>query len=358
MTAEEIWTWILSTPVQFWSGRAFYVGSYRGLRAGGRLGMSFLIAMGTTAAYGYSVAVVLHNSARWREEHGGAAGHDADADADADAAATGGHGDRLMQAFESSSLLIAFVLLGKYLEARAKSRTSKAVSALAEMAPDVASLVGERRTEGNDDNDEVVDQEADEAGSDGGGADANANAAGYVSVPERSIPSALLQVGDVLLVRPGEKIPTDGTVLSGSISVDESMLTGESIPRTRSPGDSVVGGTLNLAGSARVGVGAVGDRTALAGIVRLVEEAQSGRAPIQEVADRIAARFVPFVLACASLTFVLWAALLGSPALDSVKVGWPYRERGFNDVTLPLLFSISVLVIACPCALGLAPAVC
>merc|ERR1719504_57111 len=100
--------------------------------------MSFLIAMGTTAAYGYSVAVVLHNSARWREEHGGAAGHDADADA----AATGGHGDRLMQAFESSSLLIAFVLLGKYLEARAKSRTSKAVSALAEMAPDVASLVG------------------------------------------------------------------------------------------------------------------------------------------------------------------------------------------------------------------------
>jgi len=301
ISREEMWTWLLATPVQFISGARFYRESRHSIRSK-KLGMSFLIAMGTTAAYSYSVAVVIYNAVN-----------------------LGSGKPRLMQSFESSSLLISFVLLGKYLEASAKSKTSKAVSALAEMAPDSATLVG------------TVD------------------ISGKVQTStERIIPLALLQKRDVLLVRPGEKVPTDGIVKSGHSSVDESMLTGESLPVSKSEGSKVIGGTININGAFQMIVEEVGDGTALAKVIRLVEVAQSSKAAIQEVADRIAAVFTPVVIAISATTYIVWALLLNSNALTGIKEDWPYREQGFNDWTLPLLFSISVLVIACPCALGLA----
>ncbi|KAL3783383.1 hypothetical protein HJC23_013428, partial [Cyclotella cryptica] len=307
ISREEYWTWALATPVQFISGARFYRDSYHSIKSK-KLGMSFLIAMGTTAAYIYSVSAVFYNAWNYRMERAGSTSK-----------------PRLMQSFDSSAMLIAFILLGKYLEANAKSQTSKAVSKLAEMAPDSATLVGNVDKLGN-----------------------------MASAPERIIPLVLLQRGDVLLVRPGEKVPTDGTVMSGSTSIDESMLTGESLPVSKKPGDSVIGGTMNFNGAIQMIVEEVGENTALAQVIRLVETAQSSKANIQEVADRIAAIFTPIVISVSLTTFIVWACLLHSSALDGIKEDWPYREQGFNDWTLPLLFSISVLVIACPCALGLA----
>lgn len=301
ISREEMLTWLLATPVQFFSGARFYRESLHSVRSK-KLGMSFLIAMGTTAAYFYSVTAVLYNAINF-----------------------GSGKPRLMQSFESSSLLISFVLLGKYLEGCAKSKTSKAVSALAEMTPDSATLIG------------VVDASGRE-----------------ITVAERIIPLALLQRRDILLVRPGEKVPTDGTVKSGRSSVDESMLTGESLPVSKSEGSKVIGGTVNIHGAFQMIVEEVGDGTALAQVIRLVEAAQSSKAGIQEVADRIAAVFTPVVIAISITTYIVWALLLNSSALTGIKDDWPYREQGFNDWTLPLMFSISVLVIACPCSLGLA----
>ena len=268
----------------------------------GKLGMSFLIAMGTTAAYFYSVSAVLYNAVN-----------------------LGSGRPRLMQSFESSSSLISFVLLGKYLEANAKSRTSKAVSALAEMAPDSATLIG------------TIDSTSGKA----------------TTVTERIIPLTLLQRGDILLVRPGEKISTDGVVKSGSSSCDESMLTGESLPVSKSEGSKLIGGTINMNGALQMIVEEVGEDTALAQVIRLVETAQSSKAAIQEVEDRIASVFTPVVISISITTYVVWAILLNSSILDGIKEDWPYHDQGFNNWTLPLLFSISVLVIACPCALGL-----
>ena len=301
ISRQELWTWILATPVQFISGARFYRESRHSIKSG-KLGMSFLIAMGTTAAYFYSVSAVLYNAVN-----------------------LGRGRPRLMQSFESSSLLISFVLLGKYLEANAKSRTSKAVSALAEMAPDSATLIG------------TIDATSEKV----------------TTITERIIPLTLLQRGDILLVRPGEKIPTDGVVKSGSSSCDESMLTGESLPVSKSEGSKLIGGTINMNGALQMIVEEVGEDTALAQVIRLVETAQSSKAAIQEVADRIASVFTPFVISISITTYIVWAVLLNSSILDGIKEDWPYHDQGFNDWTLPLLFSISVLVIACPCALGL-----
>jgi Cu+-exporting ATPase len=204
-----------------------------------------------------------------------------------------------------------------------------AVSALAGMAPDTAALVG------------TLDDAGDASG-------------GVTPVAERIIPLALLQRGDILLVRPGEKVPADGTVRFGSSSVDESMLTGESVPASKVEGSKLIGGTINTTGALQMVVEEVGEDTALAQVIRLVETAQSSKAAIQEVADRIAAVFTPVVIAISVTTYVVWALLLNSSLLVGTKEAWPYREQGFNDWTMPLLFSISVLVIACPCALGLA----
>lgn len=301
ITWEEILAFILTTPVQFYSGSRFYRESYYSLKTG-HLGMSFLISAGTSAAYVYSIFVVIYNSVRDApEDH------------------------RLMQTFETPALLIMFVLLGKYLECKVKAVTSRAISELSTLTPSEATIVG------------VADEDV------------------YESImPERKLPLALLQYEDVLLIRPGEKVPTDGIVFSGTTTIDESMITGESVPSVKHVGDMVIGGTINIDGSIRMRVTSLGDDTTLAKIIKLIETAQSSKAPIQEFADYMSSRFVPVVFGISVFTYVLWALLLNTGALDNVKYKWSYRDEGLNDWTLPLLFSISCLVIACPCALGLA----
>ena len=306
---EEWIVWILTTPIQFGSGARFYRESYYSIKHR-HLGMSFLICAGTSAAYFYSVFVVFYNANR---PHGS---------------------DMMMNAFETSALLIMFVLLGKYLEHKAKARTSKAISNLVDLVPSNATLIG--TVSEVPDNDDLVDTSK------------------VVSVPEETIPLCFVQRGDVLLVRPGESVPSDGLILTGSTSVDESMLSGESLPVSKTVGDTMIGGTINLDGSVQILVKGVGGDTTLSKIIRLIESAQSSKAPIQEYADWISARFVPVVFGFAVFTFILWAALLNSSALDGIKEDWSYKQEGLNDWTLPLVFFISILVISCPCALGLA----
>jgi len=326
ITVEELVTWILTTPVQFISGARFYRDAYYSMKTC-HLGMGFLIAAGTSAAYLYSVFVVLYNAARGKDLP---------------------MSERLMQAFETSALLIMFVLLGKYLECKAKSFTSKAISKLSQLTPETATLVGTARPDDNHDLEDRSTTDADDNDN------ANANLRPYNALPEEQIPLTLLQRNDILLIRPGEKVPTDGIVIQGSTSIDESMLTGESMPVHKEKESSVIGGTMNIDGSVYIRVNAIGKETALSKIIQLIESAQSSKAPIQEYADWIAARFVPVVVGFSVFTYILWALLLNTGALDSVKDSWPYRKHGLNDWTLPLLFAISCLVIACPCALGLA----
>ncbi|HEY6094402.1 MAG TPA: heavy metal translocating P-type ATPase [Gallionellaceae bacterium] len=257
--------WLLATPVQFWAGVRFYQGAWSALKSGGS-NMDVLVALGTSAAYFMSCAVILL---------------------------------KLEQPlyFEASATLITLVLMGKLLEARAKGKASAALEALINLQPKQAHV--ER-------NGAVID----------------------VSVGQ-------LRPEEVFIVRPGESIPVDGKVLEGASSVDEAMLTGESMPQTKQTGDTVYAATVNQGGVLRCSAVAVGSRTQLAAIIRLVEQAQGSKAPIQKLADQISAIFVPAVLVLASLTFAAWW-LLGA---------------GFATA---LINAVSVLVIACPCALGLA----
>ncbi len=268
----------LATPVQFIAGAQYYRGFWAALkqRAGN---MDTLIAVGTTAAYAYSVAAAFLIE---------------------------GASDVY---FETSALLITFVLLGKLLEARAKGHTSEAIKRLVSLAPRTARVLR-------------------------GG-------------EERDVPVEEVVPGDVVLVRPGEKIPVDGVVVDGRSSVDESMLTGESIPVEKSVGDEVIGATLNRLGGLRFRATKVGADTALAQIVRLVEEAQASKAPVQRFADRVSAVFVPVVVGIAVVTFVVW--LLVVP-----QVVGPAFYGDLTPFVKALLTATAVLVIACPCALGLA----
>ena len=260
----------LATPVQFWSGRRFYTGAWSSLRGGGA-NMDVLVALGTSAAYLFSCAVLL----------------------------AGFFGMALDQPlyFEASATLITLVLLGKLLEARAKGKASSALEALINLQPKTAHV----------ERDGVMQELAVEQ----------------------------MQVGDVFLVRPGESVPVDGSVLEGVSSLDEAMLTGESLPREKHPGDKVYAATLNQRGLLRCRALAVGSHTQLAAIIRLVEQAQGSKAAIQKLADRISAVFVPVVVVIALLTFFTWWLMGG----------------GF---TTALINAVAVLVISCPCALGLA----
>ncbi|MEL7667791.1 MAG: heavy metal translocating P-type ATPase [Actinomycetota bacterium] len=269
----------LATPVQLIAGAQFYRGFWHALKR--RTGnMDTLVAIGTSAAYFYSVAATfvpaLHNEPVF---------------------------------FETSALLLTFVILGKLLEARAKGRTGDAIKKLMGLQAKTARVVREG--------------------------------------VEVDVPVEHVRVGDIVVVRPGEKVPVDGVVTEGSSAVDESMLTGESIPVEKREGDTVIGATLNKLGSFRFRATKVGAETALAQIVKLVEEAQGSKAPVQRFADRISAVFVPVVVGLAVLTFLVW--LLVVPRFVDPSF--------YADVTpfiKALLAGTAVVVIACPCALGLA----
>jgi Cu+-exporting ATPase len=268
----------VATPVQLYAGWPFYRGAWKAGRHGSA-DMNTLIAIGTSAAYLYSLAAIL------------APGFFR--------AAGVVSGEALPLYFDTAAVIITLILLGRFLEARARTRTADAIKALVGLQPRTARVI--------------------RAGLEG------------------DIPIAEVVRGDVVVVRPGEKVPVDGIVRDGRSAVDESMVTGEPIPVTKEPGAEVIGGTLNTSGSFRFEATRVGSDTVLAQIVRLVQEAQGSKAPIQRLADAVTGWFVPAVLAVAALTFVAWLAFGPEPA--------------FN---LALLNTVAVLIIACPCALGLA----
>jgi P-type Cu+ transporter len=265
---------VLTTPVQFWAGKQFLTGAWGAARHGAA-DMNTLIAVGTLSAYSYSTVVtflpfLFHQS-----------------------------GIKADIYFDSAAMIIALILLGRLLEARAKGQTSEAIRKLIGLAPKTARVIRD-------------DQEAD-------------------------IPVEEVQKGDLIIVRPGEKIPVDGRIKEGRSTVDESMLTGESLPVDKNPGDEVIGATLNKSGSFTFEATRIGEETALAQIILLVEQAQGSKAPIQRLADQVAGVFVPIVMGIAVLTFFIWFFWGPPPAL-----------------TFALLNFVAVLIIACPCSLGLA----
>ena len=266
--------WALATPVQFWIGWQFYKGAWGAFKHR-NAEMNTLIAVGTSAAYLYSVAATLFPS--FFE--------------------TGGIKPEVY--FDTSALIIVLILLGRLLEARAKGQTSEAIKKLMGLRPKTARVIREGK--------------------------------------EMDIPVEEVLVGDTIIVRPGEKIPVDGIVKEGKSAVDESMITGESIPVKKKAGDEVIGATINKTGSFKFQAIKVGKDTALAQIIKLVQDAQGSKAPIQRLADVISGYFVPIVISIAIATFVIW-----------------FNFGPFPALTFALLTFVAVMIIACPCALGLA----
>ena len=265
---------LLAAPVQFWLGARFYRAGWHAAKA--RTGnMDLLVALGTSAAFGLSLWLW------WRSATGEHAGH----------------GEMPHLYFEAAAVVITLVLLGKWLEARAKRQATSAIRALQQLRPEVAHLVGARG--------------------------------------ESDVPLAEVMVGDRLAVRPGERVPADARVIEGQSEVDESMLTGEPLPVAKGPGDALTGGAVNGDGRMVIEVSAIGAESVLARIIRLVEDAQAAKAPIQRLVDKVAAVFVPVVLVIALLTLA----------------GWLIAGAGIETA---LIYAVAVLVIACPCALGLA----
>jgi P-type Cu+ transporter len=257
--------WALATPVQFWIGARFYRGAYASVKHGSG-NMDLLVALGTSAAYFLSVAIVVFDIHQ-------------------------------PVYFESSAVLITLVLMGKLLEMQAKAKASSAIEKLIQLQPKIAHVERDGQ---------ILD-----------------------------VSAGQLRPDDIFIVRPGENVPVDGVVLEGTSSMDESMLTGESMPQTKNAHDKVYTATLNQQGVIKCRATAVGSHTQLAAVVRLVEQAQGSKAPIQRLADKISGIFVPVVLVLAVLTFLFWLFIDG-------------------DFSYALINAISVLVIACPCALGLA----
>jgi P-type Cu+ transporter len=265
---------VLATPVQFWAGKQFLTGAWGAARHGSA-DMNTLIAVGTLSAYLYS-SIATFAPAFFHQS-----------------------GLEPTVYFDSAAMIIALILLGRLLEARAKGQTSEAIRKLMGLAPKTARVVREGE--------------------------------------EKDVPIEAVQKGDLIRVRPGEKIPVDGRIQEGHSAVDESMLTGESLPVDKNPGDEVIGATLNKSGSFLFEATRVGEETALAQIIRLVEQAQGSKAPIQRLADKVAGIFVPVVMGIAVVTFLIWYLWGPSPAF-----------------TFGLLNFVAVMIIACPCALGLA----
>ncbi|HEY3329556.1 MAG TPA: heavy metal translocating P-type ATPase [Capsulimonadaceae bacterium] len=257
----------VTAVVVFGFGRSFFVGAWAALRSGGSSTMDTLVALGSGAAWVYSIVQLAL-----------------------------GHHDQTY--FETGSTIVTLILMGRYLEGRARRRATASVRALVSLSPRTAVLIGADGT-------------------------------------EREVPIELIAVGDRIRVRPGEKAAVDGIVIDGVSAVDESLVTGESVPVLKNIGDSIVGGSQNTTGALVVQAIAVGDETVIARIVRLVEEAQSSKPPVQQLADRISAVFVPLVVLTSIVTFLV-----------SLAVHMP--------VALAIMHAVAVLVIACPCALGLA----
>lgn len=265
---------ILATPVQFWSGMRFHKAAISALKHK-TTNMNTLISIGTTSAYIYSTAAIFAPQLFFK---GGITPH---------------------VYFDTSATIITLILLGRLLEAKAKGKTSEAIRKLIGLQAKTATVIRDNT--------------------------------------ERVIPIEEVTVGDIVLVKPGERIPVDGEIIEGYSTVDESMLTGESLPVEKSIGDKVFGGTVNKVGSFKLQALRVGKETVLSQIIRLVEEAQGSKAPIQRLADKVASIFVPTVISIAVLTFLLWLFLGPKPSF-----------------TIALMNFIAVLIIACPCALGLA----
>ncbi|MFQ6113726.1 MAG: copper-translocating P-type ATPase, partial [bacterium] len=265
---------VLATPVQFWVGWQFYRGFWAALKHK-TADMNTLIAVGTSAAYLYSLAATVFP------------------------AFFTAAGQQPKVYFDTAAIIITLILLGRFLEAIAKGHTSEAIKKLMGLQAKTARVVRNGR--------------------------------------EIDVPVEEVQIGDVVVVRPGEKVPVDGLITEGRSALDESMLTGESLPVEKGVGDEVIGATINKTGSFKFRATKVGKDTALAQIIKLVQEAQGSKAPIQRLADKISGIFVPIVISIAVVTFVIWLAFGPTPAL-----------------TFALLNFVAVLIIACPCALGLA----
>lgn len=263
---QEYILWLLATPIQFIVGWQFYQGAWSALK-NKSANMDSLIALGTSAAYLFSVYAVLFNPS-------------------------------LGQYFETSAILITLVMLGRLLEAIAKGKTSDAIKKLMSLSPKIAMVKRQGK---------------------------------FISIPIEEV-----KEGDIILVKPGEKVPVDGIIIEGHSSVDESMITGESIPIEKRKGSAVISATINKQGSFTFKATKVGADTTLAQIIKLIDEAQGDKAPIQRFADRISEFFVPAVIAIALITFISWTLFFGKP------------------VSFALVTAVAVLVISCPCALGLA----
>ena len=270
----DILLFVLATPVQFWAARRFYAGAWAALKHG-TSNMNTLIAVGTSVAFGYSAAVtVLHG--RWIFSHYDAATF-----------------------FETSTAIIGLVLIGRYLEARAKGKASEAIKGLMSLRPETATVIRDGT--------------------------------------EIDVRIESVVVGDMVRVLPGERVPVDGVVVDGASWVDESALTGESMPVEKTSNDDVYGATVNTTGSLTIRATGVGRDTVLARIIRLVEEAQGSKAPIQRLADAVSSYFVPAVIGVAAVVFLVWLAVGPSPSY-----------------VYAMIAAVAVLIIACPCAMGLA----
>ncbi|MGL6342496.1 MAG: heavy metal translocating P-type ATPase, partial [Waterburya sp.] len=263
---------ILTAPVQFWCGYRFYVGAGKAFKRHAAT-MDTLIALGTSAAYFYSLFATVFPNFFLNQ------------------------GLMLEVYYETAAVVITLILLGQWFENRARGQTSEAIRKLMGLQARDARVIR---------NGQEID-----------------------------VPIQEVQIGDIILVRPGEKIPVDGKIISGSSSIDEAMVTGESIPVKKEPGDEVIGATINNTGSFQFRATRVGKDTVLAQIVKLVQDAQGSKAPIQRLADKVTGWFVPVVIAIAIATFVLWFVIMG-------------------NLSLALITTVGVLIIACPCALGLA----
>jgi len=266
--------WVLATPVQFWAGWRFYRGAWGALRHR-TADMNTLVAVGTSAAYFYSMIAVLFPTL------------------------FAASGVELGLYFDTSAMIITLILLGRFLETRARGQTSEAIKKLIGLNPKTALVIRDGE--------------------------------------EKEIAIEDVQVGDLILVRPGERVPVDGIIREGYSSIDESTITGESVPMEKKAGDEVIGASINKTGSFKFEATRVGKDTTLAQIIRLVDEAQGSKAPIQRLADVIASYFVPIVIGIATITFIIWYFVGPSPSL-----------------TYAILNFVAVLIIACPCAMGLA----